>query len=858
MKAPIAITTLCVVLTAPTERASTAETAWAWGGNAYGQASVPPSIGPIAAVATGSVGQHSVCLTPWGEVRAWGAGQFSADTDSGVHHGQSVVPLGLGPVRAVSAGGYHTLALLESGGVVAWGAGSQSSVSGVHRRQSIVPSGLGTVVAVAAGEFHSVALRSDGGVRAWGDDSRLQLTIPSHVTNIVAISAGAAHTLALRADGKVRGWGDFTSGQNAIPRDLPPAVAIAAGGAHSLALLADQTVRAWGSNSSGQRVVPAGLTGVAAIAAGSTHSMALLSNGVVRAWGNPQASSVPGALGPVSSASAGLAHALAAEHDPYTVLQSRELAPFSFDMPRQWTVSDIASEPGFDARLTVVARGQLGSTTRFLTVRVDGSVVASGLFGAGSGAGLCMAETSVADLTIPATVFAKMAADGVLVVRIEPSLNATSTGCPDATLSVRIRFRAPIVDCDGNGLQDSCQLIMDGGRPDCNGNGVLDSCEIASGVGMDSNTNGVLDECEADCDGNGVLDAEEVGSGTVADCDRNGRPDSCDIALGDADVDGDGVLDSCADDCNGNGLPDPWECLSGLTADCDGNRIPDSCEVAVPLASLTDSATGQRFLAFASTTRRHARSQAAAVRGSLAKIASPAQNNLISSTFGAIDGIGRLLWIGLEAPGGTVDFRWPDGTSPSFTRWKPGEPNNTYGQETFVEMNGRFWNDVGDGGVPGAPYASVVLVGPDGVPDCNANGLVDACEIASGAIEDCNSNGIPDVCEIGRDPSLDCNGDGLIDACQGGPDGPDCDGDGTFDVCQIAGGAEDKNGNGKLDSCEYGWGDLNLDGVVDGIDLGGLLAIWGLQNPPYADLNDDGWVDGNDLGIMLAHWGPVP
>jgi hypothetical protein len=45
--------------------------------------------------------------------------------------------------------------------------------------------------------------------------------------------------------------------------------------------------------------------------------------------------------------------------------------------------------------------------------------------------------------------------------------------------------------------------------------------------------------------------------------------------------------------------------------------------------------------------------------------------------------------------------------------------------------------------------------------------------------------------------------------------------------------------------------------VIDGLDLGGLLALWGAQNPPYGDLNRDGWVDGNDLGLMLARWGPV-
>lgn len=48
-------------------------------------------------------------------------------------------------------------------------------------------------------------------------------------------------------------------------------------------------------------------------------------------------------------------------------------------------------------------------------------------------------------------------------------------------------------------------------------------------------------------------------------------------------------------------------------------------------------------------------------------------------------------------------------------------------------------------------------------------------------------------------------------------------------------------------------GDLNGDGIVDGADLGELLAQWG--GPGSADLNGDGTVDGADLGMLLAAWG---
>jgi alpha-tubulin suppressor-like RCC1 family protein len=838
--------------------AASGETIRVWGTNSYGQAVVPAGIGAMERVASGSTGLHTVGIVPGGSVVAWGAGLSNSGSSSGVEHGQSLVPAGLGPVRSISAGGYHTLALLESGAVVAWGAGSQAAVSGVHQRQSIVPNDLGSVRSVSAGGRYSVAVLSSGEVRAWGDP--LQLPVPQWVTNVVAASAGSAHTLVLRADGRVFSWGSTTSDdRNEIPFALPPSVAVAAGGAHSLALLSSGTVRAWGSNGSGQCSVPEGLAGVVEIEAGNAHSLALLHDGTVRAWGASAPSAVPPGLGPVSSIGAGSVHSIAAEHEPQTTLRSPNLVPFAFDLPRSWAATGIVATPGDDAELIITARGQLGSTTRFLTVKADGIVIGSGLFGAGSGAGLCSVDASTAVLGIPAKTFARMSADGVVNFRIESSLNATSAGCTAARLDIVLRYQAVPDDCDGNGTADSCQLLMDAGRLDCNGNGSLDACDIASGSSVDSNDNGIPDECEPDCDASGVPDSVEIANGSVPDCDRNGRPDSCDIAAGAPDVDGNGIPDRCASDCNGNGVPDAWECAQGLVADCDGDRVPDACELAAPLAAFTDVATGRRYAAFLSSTRSRAKAQAEAVGGTLAKIDSLEQSTLIRTTFGSIGGTARMMWIGLVDGAGTGEFRWEDGVLPAFTSWRPGEPNNTFGDERFVEMNpAGGWNDVADGGVPGLPYTAIVVLGTAAAPDCNANGLLDSCEIAGGSAADCNHNGIPDGCDISSDPTLDCNLDGVIDACQGGPGGPDCDGDGTFDICQIAGGAEDKNGNGKLDSCEYGWGDLNLDGVVDGIDLGGLLAIWGLQNPPYADLNDDGWVDGNDLGIMLAHWGPVP
>ena len=54
--------------------------------------------------------------------------------------------------------------------------------------------------------------------------------------------------------------------------------------------------------------------------------------------------------------------------------------------------------------------------------------------------------------------------------------------------------------------------------------------------------------------------------------------------------------------------------------------------------------------------------------------------------------------------------------------------------------------------------------------------------------------------------------------------------------------------------------DLNLDGKVDGADLGIMLVAWGpvSSSTGPGDINGDGITNGEDLGILLATWGNCP
>jgi hypothetical protein len=105
-------------------------------------------------------------------------------------------------------------------------------------------------------------------------------------------------------------------------------------------------------------------------------------------------------------------------------------------------------------------------------------------------------------------------------------------------------------------------------------------------------------------------------------------------------------------------------------------------------------------------------------------------------------------------------------------------------------------------------------------------------------------------------PGYDCDGDGQPDSCQLAVGLGDCDDDGILDACE-AGGPGDTDADGTPDSCERDFGDFNLDGNINGVDLAFLLAMWGQTQPTSGDFDFDGDIDGTDLAFLLARWGPV-
>jgi formylglycine-generating enzyme required for sulfatase activity len=167
-----------------------------------------------------------------------------------------------------------------------------------------------------------------------------------------------------------------------------------------------------------------------------------------------------------------------------------------------------------------------------------------------------------------------------------------------------------------------------------------------------------------------------------------------------------------------------------------------------------------------------------------------------------------------ESCGPNCGWVWISGKAWSYTNWYTNEPNDFSGPESRLELlpvnSAPKWFDAPDS--PSYVRRSVL----EWSADCNSDGIVDYGQILAATLADTNANGIPDSCECVANPGLP--------------------------ACCI--------------------GDIVADRVINGADLGTLLAYWGTRTSGSfsiaSDLNNDGRIDGSDLGILLAYWGACP
>lgn len=281
--------------------------------NQIGDNEAPGSVGPVnlgtgrTATAITGGGNHTCALLDDGNVRCWGLGEFGqlgyGNTTS---IGDSEDPGAAGPVnlagqtaKAITAGAFHTCAILDNDSVRCWGLNTNGQLGYANTSAVVDPSQVASPVdlgqgrtakAITAGFAHTCAVLNDASVRCWGLNDSGQLGY-GNTTNIgdneppgsvvpvdlgagrtaTAISAGGDHTCAVLDGGSVRCWGSPLFGQlgyanvsavgdNESPGSVGPvelgsgrtATAISAGTHHTCARLDDNSVRCWGNGADGR------------------------------------------------------------------------------------------------------------------------------------------------------------------------------------------------------------------------------------------------------------------------------------------------------------------------------------------------------------------------------------------------------------------------------------------------------------------------------------------------------------------------------------------------------------------------------------------------------------------------------
>lgn len=199
-----------------------------------------------------------------GGATGWDFNWFRVLPQEPNNKGQCDVPVtGVTSPSAISAGKYHSVAIIDPGSsiasnVICWG---DNSVG-----QCNVPAGLTGVIDVKAGDFYTIALTERETVKCWGS---IDCSDVEGLTGIISISAGAAHGMVLKeisaTEREIIPFGDASYGLGIVPSGItfdPSGLTgiyiekISAGGSHNMVLRSDNVVKAWGRNNYGQITVP--------------------------------------------------------------------------------------------------------------------------------------------------------------------------------------------------------------------------------------------------------------------------------------------------------------------------------------------------------------------------------------------------------------------------------------------------------------------------------------------------------------------------------------------------------------------------------------------------------------------------
>jgi hypothetical protein len=365
-----------------------------------------------------------------------------------------------------------------------------------------------------------------------------------------------------------------------------------------------------------------------------------------------------------------------------------------------------------------------------------------------------------------------------------------------------------------------------------------------------------------------------------------------------------------AADCNGNGVLDCCEIVEGSETDRNGNRVPDSCEALIvpdafaTIQSAVDAVPDGGLIlvrpgvynehvdfGFGSATRQFVLASTDGAQSTVIEGSPDVEESvlLVRSGFDhrtRIDGFtirggrnGHQLSNNFTAGGGIFIAN----NSPSI--WNCRFLSNTApsgGNLYALAFDGDLRDCVFSGGFANFDGGNVMVQSSDcviaacSIADGSANndgggikvvdGFVDLLECSIQANNGATGGGVMYYETPGTETELHFVGSTarLNSAEFGGGFWSSPNGNGPFLGTSVVCDNTPDNffgpytdlGDNEICVCV---GDLNLDGQVNGTDLGLFLVYAGSDCEPGAscpgDLNNDGEISGADLGIMLGNWG---
>lgn len=282
----------------------------------------PPTTATYSSVSAGAY--HTCALVLGGQVACWGFesnGQLGNGVIADAGLAAPVLVGGITNATQISAGGFHTCALLSDHTIKCWGYNNVGQLGNGSLDDSATPvlvSGITDATQVSAGYSHTCAVLSNGTVKCWGDNGNDALgenasgdhsatPVLQGVAAVTQVTAGYRNTCALIST-SVECWGsDFygqlgdggwTDSKDPVPvTTIGPATQISSDMDTTCALQIDHTIYCWGINDSGELgngtfdegpgpAKVSNITDAVQVSAGNMHVCAVLADNTTDCWGS--------------------------------------------------------------------------------------------------------------------------------------------------------------------------------------------------------------------------------------------------------------------------------------------------------------------------------------------------------------------------------------------------------------------------------------------------------------------------------------------------------------------------------------------------------------------------------------------